>query len=45
MEKFLGCVDKVRTEYPLLWASTKRNRRVEVFYWLGHGMPEGNLLK
>lgn len=45
MEKFLGSVNKVRVEYPLLWNSTKRNRRIEVLYWLDYGMSESTLLK
>lgn len=43
--RFLDCCAKVRTVYPLLWDSTKRNRRVEVYYWLDHGMSKANLLK
>lgn len=42
--RFLDAVRKVRTAYPLLWSSSKRNRRVEVYYWLDHGMPKANLL-
>lgn len=45
MERFLGAVDKVRTDYPLLWQSSKRNRRVEVYYWLDYGMFHTTLLK
>lgn len=45
MKGFLKAVRKVRTDYPLLWQSTKRNRRVETYYWLGHGMSKANLLK
>lgn len=43
--RFLDCVAKVRMGYPLLWSSSKRNRRVEVYYWLGYGMPKADLLK
>lgn len=43
--RFLEVVTKVRIGYPLLWYSSKRNRRVEVYYWLGHGMSESTLLK
>lgn len=31
---FLEAVDKVRLGYPLLWVCGKRNRRIEVRYWL-----------
>lgn len=34
MRKFLAAVDKVRVVYPLLWEGSKRNRRIEVSYWL-----------
>lgn len=43
--RFLDCVARVRTLYPLLWNSSKRNRRVEVYYWLDHGMPVPSVLK
>lgn len=45
MKKFLKSVYTVRERTPLLWSSTKRNRRVEVYYWLDHGMPNTSLLK
>lgn len=42
MKKFLGVVDLVRDQYPRLWESSKRNRRIEVYYWLGYtqNMPD-----
>lgn len=42
---FVDAVRKVRVEYPLLWSSSKRNRRIEVYYWLDHGMFNTSLLK
>lgn len=41
---FLKTCKHVRSRTPLLWESSKRNRRVEVYYWLDHGMPKTTLL-
>lgn len=43
--RFLDVVQRVRISTPLLWSSSKRNRRVEVYYYLDHGMPKTNLLR
>lgn len=45
MKKFIEVVRAVRLGYPLLWSSTKRNRRIEVVYRMDYGVLKANLLK
>jgi len=32
---FISLCQMLRKDYPLLWGSTKRNRRIEFYYWIG----------
>lgn len=34
MKKFMRIVRHCRVEYPLLWSTGSRNRRIMVYYWI-----------